>query len=169
MRKMISGADQEALKKLKNNIVINDNGTIVEVGGNVAVESIEQIGTIEEKNVFLCSYSQIGAALENELMFTGVEEFLSGMDIFEQDLSAYLNDGEVKNLPISEEIDGVYARIGNTYYQGTRDKKFTAVGNVQKAPTSSYMEETIENIGAQKIYKSFFTEEQYEAILDLIA
>lgn len=41
MRRMITTKQAKAL----DNIVVNEDGTIVEIGGNVGFEGIEQIGT----------------------------------------------------------------------------------------------------------------------------
>lgn len=46
MRRMIGKAQAEGLKRLNENIVINDIGTQVEIGGNVVIEDIGSIGTM---------------------------------------------------------------------------------------------------------------------------
>lgn len=46
MRRMIGKAQAEGLKKLNENIVINEDGTRVEIGGNIAIEDIGSIGTM---------------------------------------------------------------------------------------------------------------------------
>lgn len=52
MRRMIAQKQAEGLKKLNENIVINDSGTQVEIGGNVVIESAEQIGIIDSNGEF---------------------------------------------------------------------------------------------------------------------
>lgn len=47
MRRMIGKSQAEGLKKLNENIVINDTGTQVEIGGNVIVENLGNIGVME--------------------------------------------------------------------------------------------------------------------------
>ena len=60
MRRMISETKAKVLDKL----VVNKDGTIIEVGGNVGFESIEKIGTVERiENGSIVSGSNLNDAL----------------------------------------------------------------------------------------------------------
>lgn len=47
MRRMIAQKQAQGLKKLNENIAINDIGTQVVIGGNVIVESIESLNVFD--------------------------------------------------------------------------------------------------------------------------
>lgn len=157
------------IAKVGQNIVVNDDGTKVEIGGNVAVESIEQLGyngTEEAVVKFSIDNAWMHApVLEDMLLARNVTAVTPSIEtpavITIDNPKPEYGDNVMfaYGSKIYWTIDGVCHRSGADYI----------VASVDGTPVVD-----IENIydkvtGEVPVFKPFFTEAQYEALLALIA
>lgn len=167
MRRMIS--TQKA--KVLNNFAINDNGTIIEIGGNVALESIEQLGTatkveipgyIEIKN----DPSKYGAEKVVVTGVTSIKELGSGWS-----QSSFLPTATTEGEVAFKDVVGAHylvLRIGDTFYYSNVNGATIKVDGGTITEFGSSMAKNIPT-HEELQFTPFFTEEQYQAILELIA
>lgn len=167
MRKMISTKKAKVL----DNLAVNDNGTIIEVGGNIALESIEQLGTMQDVNItsFLkpaSSESTFGSLATGCSDFEPVGSWNNGNI---PPIDSYCNNaGDVGFINLGGSIYYIYNDGTKHYknnYSDAQEVVLKARGGTihPAAPTRFYRQEAV------KSFKPFFTQEQYEAILDLIS
>ena len=157
--------------KVLDNFAVNADGTIVEVGGNVAFESIEKIGhmvdsapVIKEVVVGSPGITVTPPSAGTYTLFKGVKEttgFLEGgptLSISEGDM-VYSSEG----LYFFAKINGkIYNNAGSN---------FTLKGdNITKGDSYSLISGDMQLVTAPggKVFKPFFTEAQYQALLALI-
>ena len=185
MRKMIPAKQAKGLEKLNENIVINDDGTQVEIGGNIAVESIEQLGylgTIPGTNSVVkatLEYQQVKYVTisrnvnVSECVFTG-----NAWTEAPYDGRININDNEC--LIAEDQAAGKWCIAVQPPYDGENHPTkvfYLNQGNVgsvtldanaeigsKATDFSGFVPGVPEHIG----FLPFFTEEQYEALLALI-
>lgn len=166
MRKMISEEERKVLK----NFAVNDNGTIVEIGGNVAFESIEQIGHMVESDIPTSGHldfaSQTPPITQDGTVATNVESVVITTGTAQEcpvDLPFLVKNGVVVNG------DSIYWYVGDKAYCVSSDYgcELDIVGElvVNSATSSHWSNLAYDSL----VFKPFFTEEQYQEILDLIA
>lgn len=165
MRKMISNTKAKAL----DNIAVNSDGTILELGGNVAVESIEQIG--KATRVEVPGYIEIknnNSAYEAEKVVatgvTSVIELGSGWST-----SSFLPTATTEGAVAFKDVAGAHylvLRIGETFYY-TNVNSATMKVNSNATIVDGSMAKNIPS-HEELEFTPFFTEEQYEALLRLI-
>lgn len=154
MRRMISENEKKVLK----NFAVNDNGTIVEIGGNVAFESIEQVGYMATSKK---------ANVKNDSAFPTsfvLAENIEDVEGFSYD-SAFPPTGAAEGkLKISPDVTSYFIVMikGVVYHAERTNTNLYIIGeNLIDNTAIMPIEETTN-------YKPFFTEEQYQEILDLI-
>lgn len=180
MRRMITSKQAKGLEKLNENIVINEDGTQVEIGGNVAIDSDVEVGG----NIVVDSIEQLGYMGDSDVPYAGHLDFASQMPPITADTTVATNVtslvvtvGTPQECPTDIPFlikNGVvvnggtlYWYIGdNAYYiNDVSGGEFDIVGDlVINEDTESHWS----NLQYSKQFKPFFTEEQYEALLALI-
>lgn len=165
MRKMISSKQAKVL----NNLVVNNDGTIVEVGGNLAVESIEQLGTASV--VTIPGYVEIknnpAEYVAEKVVATGVTSVIelgTGWST-----SSFLPTATTEGDVAFKDVAGAHylvLRIGDDFYYTNVDGATMKVNGTATVVEGS-MAKSIPSHDELE-FTPFFTEEQYEALLDLI-
>lgn len=205
MRRMIS----ETKAKVLDNLVVNKDGTIIEVDGNIALESIEKIGTVERVENGLIvngsnlndaltvkSKARVGDKLEISLKqpyvateaatkivvhgkYTSADTTIltkvSNPSAAQSKLLNLLPDG---GFVIDNSIGGSYAYVvyNKEIYQyqksGTNSFIFELTKPIEQFTISTnvwnYAFNSINLRGDRTVFHSFFTEAQYQALLNLI-
>lgn len=175
MRRMISENQAKGLEKLNNNIVISDDGTLVEVGGNIAVESIEQIGYIgQEPASCIVNPSNITTAGEATRL-----EGVQGTDLRGKtatiDASGTThvpNDGDLYAAPVGGppsiwyNIGGIVYKVAYSFEDPDHSIKVSGENLTVKTDPKHAVSDWTEG---GDVFKPFFTEDQYQELLDLIA
>ena len=158
MRKLISTEKRRVLE----NFSVNNDGTIVEVGGNVAAESIEQFGhTVPAPAAFTSGAGSYPAYN----VLSGITEVvdIGGWTTAAESLPADVDEGVCKYDPTY----GMYLMKvkGVKYIADNSGKTIKLNGNIIYTPDSN---DTCTFTPAGLVFKPFFTEAQYQALLALI-
>ena len=170
MRRMITAKQAKGLEKLNNNIVINEDGTLVEVGGNIAVESIEQVGyMVDEERIiqFECDNANEQPPIFPDTLIARNVSKVVNMSSYGETITFANPQTQYGDNVVFSYNGAVYWVINGTCYCNSSDGSHIKVDGelVDTGHTENYS-----NIveGTVTVFKPFFTEEQYEAILDLI-
>lgn len=166
MRKMISSKKAKVL----DNFAVNDNGTIVEIGGNIAFESIEQIGhVVDEERIiqFECDNANEHPPIMPDTLIARNVSKVVNMSSFGETYTLTNPQPQYGNNVVFAYNGVVYWVVNGICYSNTSDASHIKVDGelVDTGHTENYS-----NIveGTAKVFKPFFTEEQYQEILDLI-
>ena len=166
MRRMIPSNKARVL----DNLAVNANGTAIEVDGNVAFESIENIGhlvdgepiikevVVGDPGITLNLPTQIA---NYPRLFKGVKE-LTG---FEQGGPSVGMEGDVV---YDIQLSTLFAKINGQMYNNTGLKNFTLKGdNITKGDGYQYISGNMQltTLPSEKVFEPFFTEAQYQALL----
>lgn len=204
MRRMIS----ETKAKVLDNLVVNKDGTVIEVDGNVGFESIEKIGTVErvenglivngsnlDNALTVKSEARVGDKLEISLKqpYVATEaatkivvhgKYTSDTTILNKVTNPSAAQSNLLNLlpdggfVIDNSIGGSYAYVvyNKEIYQyqtsGTNSLTFVLTQPIEEFTISTnvwnYAFNSINLRGDRTLFHSFFTQEQYQALLNLI-
>lgn len=191
MRKLVPSKQIKGLAKLNNNIVVNDEGTQVEIGGNVALESIEQLGTIidvpqsETKTLDIVAGNKYKVNQNAEYLSATTKYFkpvagtvkASPTGTTEGPVFGPFDEGDVGNIVMSSDF-GITAYItgwdpDNSYCLGIQCVNSSGYLEFVAAQSTTVTDADYKNhiwevVDEHQEFAPFFTEEQYAALLALI-
>lgn len=177
------------VEKIKESIVISDDATLVEIGGNIAIESIEQLGIIGKKLVKCESWDDVKVGEtytckfpSYDLDLTAIGEYVEG--VFDEDsFEPELDDGDIKTRSAGQTKVGFGQSSGPTVFSLLLGVDAEGQYGLAKIPANQTFKIKVTSTDQSPypithlynyMYKEvdafvpFFTEEQYQALLDLI-
>lgn len=169
MRRMIPSNKARVLDSL----AVNADGTIVEFDGNVAVESIENIGHLVDgepiiKEVVTGSQgiTVTPPSSGDYILFKGVKE-ITGFGKGGPDFAG-MDDGDVIFATSSMFC---FAKINGKMYNSPGTNITLKGDSIKKGDGYQYITGGVEltTVPGEKVLAPFFTEAQYQALLALIA
>lgn len=172
MSEFIKKAIHPIVNKDKNDKVQDRfvfNGTILEVGGNIAVESIEQIGYIGTTEAV------VKFSIDNAWSHPPVQtNMLLAKNVTSVNPSIETPSVITVSNPKPEYGDNVMFAYSNNIYWNIKGVCYRSGADYIVASVDGTPVVDIENIynketGMVTEFKPFFTEEQYQELLDLIA
>lgn len=168
MRRMITAKQAKGLEKLNENIVINEDGTQVEIGGNVVLESIEQLGYIGTEEAV------VKFSIDNAWGKAPVQtDMLLAKNVTSVNPSIETPSVITVENPHPEYGDNVMFAYSYNIYWNIKGVCYRSGADYIVASVDGTPVVDIENIydkveGEVTVFTPFFTEEQYEALLALI-
>lgn len=177
--------DAKRMAKVIDNIVINDDGTQIDIGGNVAVESIEQLGymgTVPATNAEVeatAEYQTVSNVLiarnvdASECVFVGDDWTEAPYDgrivIDDNECRIIENQAEGKwCIAIQPGYDGQNHPTKVFYLNQGKAGKVVLNATALIQPTAKNFEGFKDAVPEHLEFMPFFTEAQYEALLALI-
>ena len=167
MRRMITTGQAKVL----NNFAVNEDGTVVEVGGNIAFESIEQLGFMDTSERVVGGYFWLAdkpGAGSNIILARNITkvEVLSGR--VDEVTGVTCDEGVL--MYSSKEVSFVYKLNGVIYRFNRQDNpKMNVYGDIAVKTSAGIINGYQDIKSSDPEFKPFFTEEQYQELLDLIA